>query len=165
MTVLREALSLSILYFLLVFMTGFLFGSIRVPFLEPAMGARLVEILEAPIMLLVIWQAAQLTVWQLEVAASTFFTPLLIGAFSLLWLGAVESSDWAIFESGWWNGFRVHIVHKDPLLGLMYVAVALTYLAMPWYVWARQKSEIDEALLEISAESKGYGDGDEYCSR
>ncbi|EXJ88391.1 hypothetical protein A1O1_05321 [Capronia coronata CBS 617.96] len=165
MQVLNESLRLSILYFLLVFLTGFLFGSARVPFLQPAMGARVVEILETPIMLLVIWQAAQLTVWQLEVAATDFITPILVGALSMLWLAAVEFSGLSIGEGGWWNGFKVHIVHKDPLLGSMYALVILAYAAMPFYVWSGQKQQIDQALLDISAESKRIGESDDYCTR
>lgn len=159
----NEALRLSILYFLLVFLAGFLFGSARDPLLHPTMGARAVEMLETPIMLLVIWQAAQLTVWQLEVAASTVLTPVFIGAFSLLWLGVVELG--AIGQGGWWNGFRVHVIHKDPLLGSMYAFVALTYTVMPWVVWNGQKLAIERALAEISAEDKRIGDGDDYCNR
>ncbi|EXJ78279.1 hypothetical protein A1O3_09440 [Capronia epimyces CBS 606.96] len=116
-------------------------------------------------MLLVIWQSAQLTVWQLQVAASIFTTPIFIGVFSLLWLGVVEAFGLSLFEGGWWNGFRVHVVQKDPLLGSMYAVVALAYTAMPWYVWSQQKQQIDQALMEISAESKRIGESDEYCTR
>lgn len=48
-------LRLSLLYFTLVFGAGFILGPLRVLFLEPRLGTRNAELLEMPIMLVVIW--------------------------------------------------------------------------------------------------------------
>ncbi|WP_088889624.1 hypothetical protein [Leptolyngbya ohadii] len=53
-----QILKLSLLYFFLVFGAGFVLGPIRVLLLEPQLGSRFAELIEMPIMLLVIWQAA-----------------------------------------------------------------------------------------------------------
>ncbi|KIW19494.1 hypothetical protein PV08_00066 [Exophiala spinifera] len=63
---LSEALRLSFFYFAIVFTCGVLFGSVRVPFLQPTLlGARYAELLEMPLMLFVIWESAQLTISRL----------------------------------------------------------------------------------------------------
>lgn len=49
---------LSGLYFTIVFGAGFILGPIRVLMLEPRLGTRIAELLEMPVMLLVIWVAA-----------------------------------------------------------------------------------------------------------
>lgn len=49
---------LSGLYFTIVFGAGFILGPIRVLLLEPRLGTRIAELLEMPVMLLVIWVAA-----------------------------------------------------------------------------------------------------------
>lgn len=53
-----QILRLSLLYFALVFGAGFVLGPIRVLILEPRLSVRLAELLEMPVMLLVIWVAA-----------------------------------------------------------------------------------------------------------
>lgn len=49
---------LSGLYFTIVFGAGFILGPIRVLMLEPRLGTRIAELLEMPVMLLIIWVAA-----------------------------------------------------------------------------------------------------------
>lgn len=51
-------LRLGFLYFVLVFGAGFILGPLRVLFLEPQLGSRTAELLEMPIMLVVIWLAS-----------------------------------------------------------------------------------------------------------
>lgn len=51
-------LRLGFLYFALVFGAGFILGPLRVLFLEPQVGSRTAELLEMPIMLVVIWLAS-----------------------------------------------------------------------------------------------------------
>ena len=46
------------LYFTIVFGAGFILGPIRVLMLEPRLGTRIAELIEMPVMLLVIWAAA-----------------------------------------------------------------------------------------------------------
>jgi len=83
---LHEPIRLSLLYFSLVFAAGCVIGSIRVPFVQPVLGVRYAELLEMPIMAVVIWQAAQYTLWQLEGASEKrggLTTPMLVGGLAL----------------------------------------------------------------------------------
>ena len=60
------AIYLSLFYFTSVFLAGMFFGSLRTILLQPYLGVRYAELMEMPIMLVVVWQSAQLTLWQLE---------------------------------------------------------------------------------------------------
>ncbi|PYU89736.1 MAG: hypothetical protein DMG08_20375 [Acidobacteria bacterium] len=59
-----------LLYFAIVFGTGFVLGPIRVLWLLPRFGARIAELMEMPIMLAVIIFSAQRTVRRLAVPSS-----------------------------------------------------------------------------------------------
>lgn len=56
----------SLLYTLSIFGAGFLLGCIRVPFIEPLIGARYAQLLEMPIMFLIIRRAASVSVTELH---------------------------------------------------------------------------------------------------
>ncbi|MDH5176640.1 MAG: hypothetical protein OEX15_08255, partial [Gammaproteobacteria bacterium] len=68
------------LYFLLVFSAGFMLGTVRVLFIVPAIGERAAELLEMPLMLLVVAMAARFIVGKF--AGSIHDTPqwLQVGA-------------------------------------------------------------------------------------
>jgi hypothetical protein len=55
----RQILQAAVLYFLLVFGAGFVLGTVRVLFLVPLLGERAAELLEMPLMLIVIVSAAR----------------------------------------------------------------------------------------------------------
>jgi hypothetical protein len=143
-TMLTQALRLSFFYFAIVFMFGALFGSARVPFLQPTLGTRYAELLEMPLMLFVIWQSAQLTINRLERkdgANNQYLTPVLIGTLALLWLVGVELATAAILQGGWWNGIRVYFVARDVIAGPVYALAVLSYAIMPWYIWRCQNNQ------------------------
>jgi hypothetical protein len=148
---LHQPIRLSLLYFSLVFGAGFLIGSIRVPFLQPVLGVRYAELLEMPIMVVVIWQAAQLTVSQLEGCNEkrAFMTPMLVGVFALAWLVVMELGASAILQGGWWSGFRVVFVQRDPVSGPVYALALLAYAIMPWYIWNGTERGDSRATGEI----------------
>ncbi|KIX03842.1 uncharacterized protein Z518_07395 [Rhinocladiella mackenziei CBS 650.93] len=162
---LAQSLRLSFFYFWLVFMAGLFFGSIRVPFLQPALGTRYAELLEMPIMVVMMWQSAQLTLWQLEGGHSgkhAFLTPVAIGALALLWLMIVELATTAILKGGWWNGVKVYFAGRDSVAGPVYALAVLAYAVMPWYIWYNQKPDEDKAMWEVD---KAAVEEDEYCNR
>lgn len=162
---LAQPLRLSILYFGLVFLAGVVLGSVRVPFLQPALGVRYAELLEMPLMVLVIWQAAQFTIWELEGGygeSLAFVTPVLIGALAFLWLVAVELAGTAVLRGGWWNGLSVYLAERDAVAGPVYAGVVLLYALMPWFVWKSQTPEVEGLMWEID---KTAGEQDEYCTR
>jgi len=67
---LMQIFKAGLLYFAIVFGTGFVLGPIRVLWLLPRFGARIAELMEMPIMLAVIIFSAQRTVRRLAVPSS-----------------------------------------------------------------------------------------------
>lgn len=85
-----QVVRLSLLYFTAVFLVETLLGLLRVKLLQPHLRTRYAEIYEMPIMLIWVWQAAQLTLWQLEEEErhkrAAPITPILISGFGLIFL-------------------------------------------------------------------------------
>jgi hypothetical protein len=71
------------LYFAIVFGTGFLLALIRIPWLAPRFGVRVAELIEMPIMLMVIYFAARWLVRE-RLAAATKATRLTVGLMQLI---------------------------------------------------------------------------------
>jgi hypothetical protein len=57
----------SLIYFLMVFSAGFILGTIRVLCTAPAFGERAAELLESPVMLVMILVSARYNVFQFSV--------------------------------------------------------------------------------------------------
>lgn len=163
---LHQPIRLSLLYFSLVFVAGCLIGSIRVPFLQPVLGVRYAELLEMPVMVVVMWQAAQLTLWQLEGCneKGAFTTPMLVGVFALGWLVVMELGASAILQGGWWSGFRVFFVQRDPVSGPVYALALLAYAIMPWYIWNGTERGDSFATWVINIQDTA-GEQEDYCNR
>jgi hypothetical protein len=108
-------------YFALVFGAGFLLGSVRVPLLVPRLGERAAELLEAPVMLVVIFLAARYVVRRFGLAAET---SIFVGLLALaLLLGAEVVLSAAMGRSVW---------DRDPVSGAVFLASLLLYAALPW---------------------------------
>ena len=60
----------AVMYFGIVFGAGFVLGLLRILFIVPRFGARIAELLEAPVMLLVIVFAAKWVVHKFKLAKS-----------------------------------------------------------------------------------------------
>jgi hypothetical protein len=150
-----EIIHLSLVYFSLVLAGGFVLGSVRVPFVQPALGVRYAELLETPIMTFVIWQSAQFTTRRMEggrKGRAAFITPLMIGVLAFVWLVVVEVTTTAILNGGWWNGVQIYVSSRDPVAGPVYGMALLAYALMPWYIWYRQAQDDDRAMFEISGQ-------------
>jgi hypothetical protein len=118
----------ALVYFALVFGTGFALGLIRVPFLVPRMGERHAELLEMPFMLVAIVLAARFVVrrYRLTRAASS---SLVVGTAALvLLLGA----EW--LAGVWLQGrsFADYVADRDPVSGTAYASLLLVFALMPW---------------------------------
>lgn len=123
------------LYFCAVFGAGFALGPVRVLWLEPRLGARAAELLEAPFMLLVIIMAGRWVGGSLRRQASAGQAL----ATGLLAAGLVLAADLAVGTGlrgmTWVEVFTT----RDPVSGPVYYAlVALTALA-PWYFRRRRR--------------------------
>ena len=125
-------------YFALVFGAGFLLGSIRVPFLVPRLGERVAELLEAPVMLVVIFFASRHVVRRFALAS---FAPasLAVGLFALVLLLAAEVLL-AIAISG--RSVLEYISGRDPVSGSVYLASLVLYAALPWWHARRSSGSI-----------------------
>lgn len=83
-----RTLKASAVYFALVFGAGFVLGSMRVPFLVPRLGVRFAELLEMPVMLVVVVVAACYVIRRYALAARP--ARLLVGTLALSLLVSAE---------------------------------------------------------------------------
>ena len=122
------------LYFGIVFGAGFVFGIIRVLWVAPHLGVRNAELLEHPLMLVVIFVTANWIVR--DVGGKTSVDSLAIGfiAFGVLLLAEVFV---ALFAQPNRAG--------DPVSGVAYFAMLALFALMPWLLstWKTQRARRD----------------------
>lgn len=117
-------------YFSVVFAAGFMLGPIRVLWLVPRVGERTAELLEAPVMLLVIVFAARWIVGRCS-APPPASERLAVGGIALLLLLAAE-----LTVVLWLRDLSIaqYTAERDPVAGLVYVAMLGLFRAMPLLV-------------------------------
>lgn len=113
-------------YFAVVFGAGFLLGSIRIPFLVPRLGERVAELLEAPVMLGVIFFASRHVVRRFTLATGV---SVAVGLLALALLLAAELVLTAAISG---RSVSEYISSRDPVSGSVYLASLLLYAALPW---------------------------------
>jgi hypothetical protein len=120
----------ALLYYALVFGAGFALALIRVPLLVPRFGVRIAELIEMPIMLLVIFFAARWIVQRMA-APATRATRLAVG---LIALGLLLLTEFTFVL--WLQGLslREAIIHRDPVSGAAYALSLLVFAVMPLLV-------------------------------
>jgi hypothetical protein len=123
-------------YFVLVFAAGFVLGAIRVPLIVPRLGERAAELLEAPVMLGVIWLTARAVVRRLP--ADRPASLLGSGALALALLVAVELT--VVLRL---RGLTIaeYVSGRDPVAGGVYAAMLVVFAFMPW--WVDRASRLD----------------------
>lgn len=123
-------LKAGVLYFLLVFGAGFVLGSIRVLWVVPQLRTRNAELLEMPIMLIVIVLAARwvLRRFALPLAASTRLGMGFV-ALALLLLAELTLVLWLRGMS-----IREYLVTRDPVSGTAYLISLGILVVMPLFV-------------------------------
>ncbi len=114
-------------YFVLVFAAGFVLGTLRVLLLEPRIGVRAAELLEMPVMLLVIFLAARYLVARMPPAATR--APYLAA-------GGIGLALLLLFEVVLVLGLRgmslgEYFASRDPLAFAAYLASLLIFAIMP----------------------------------
>lgn len=115
------------LYFALVLGTGFVMGTIRVPFLVPRLGERYAELLEMPFMFVAIVLAARYVIRRFDLPASPPLR-LRIG-FVALALSVVAELLLATAMQG--RSLAEFIASRDPVSGAVYLAMLLLFALMP----------------------------------
>lgn len=114
-------------YFVLAFGAGFLLGVPRVLWLVPLVGVRAAELIEMPVMLVVIVFAARWVCRRFAVPRD-FGSRLGMGLIALALLLAAEFSLVL-----WLRGLTIaeYIAGRDPVAGAAYAAMLLMFAAMP----------------------------------
>ncbi len=119
----------AVIYFALVFGTGFVLGTIRTLWVVPRLGVRYAELLEGPLMLWAIYVAAGWIVRRLP-SASTASTRLWVG-FIALGLSVGTEILMGVFLMG--LTVAGVFTHHDPVSGVAFLVLLLVFALMPWF--------------------------------
>ena len=120
-------LKAGVLYFLVVFGTGFVLGPVRVLWLEPKVGDRVAQFIEMPIMLAVMIGAAWWTARRASDRADRFL--LQVGGLALL---LVLLTEFTVVL--WLRGLSLSSYFKDfdPVTGILYYSLLGLFAVLPW---------------------------------
>jgi hypothetical protein len=122
------ALKAALAYFALVFGAGFVLGTVRVLFLLPHFGVRTAELLEAPVMLCVVFFAARFVVRRFSLPARAA-SRLPVGAAALALMLLAEL---ALVVGLQRQALSAYIAGRDPVSGSVYLALLALFAAMPF---------------------------------
>ena len=113
-----------------VFGAGFVLGIVRELWVRPRVGVRAAELLELPLMLVVVVLAAR-AVDRRWLAAHPARTRLAVGVSALVLLLIVE-----VWFATALRGLSVRdaLLARDPVSGTAYYISLLMFAAMPWYL-------------------------------
>jgi len=127
-------IKLGLIYFSLVFATGFLLGTIRVLFIVPEIGERYAELIEMPIMLFAIYLSAKFIVGKMKEGESAR-TYLYIGMLSLIILLMFEFTVVLGLQG---VSIKQYLASRDPVSGTTYVLSLIIFMVMPVLVARRE---------------------------
>ena len=130
-------LQAAILYFLAVFGTGFVLGIGRVLFLIPLLGERAAELLEMPVMLIVIVTAAQWVIRHNRLGERRSAMALSVGFIAM---GLVLIADLAVGMLLRGMSVAEVFLHRDPVSGAAYYASLLLFSVMPAIMARRRQT-------------------------
>ena len=122
-----------VLYFALVFGAGFALGACRVLWLGPRVGERTAELLEMPIMLVVVIASARWLTRCLAVPPAPRQRLAMGGTALLLMLGAKIGLVLQLRGMS----FTDYLATRDPVTGTAYYAMLVVFAAMPLWLARR----------------------------
>ena len=122
-----HSLRAAVVYFALVFGTGFILGSIRVTLLVPRLGIRNAELLEMPLMLAATVLAARAVVRWFDLPA-TATVRLATGATALALLLLAELF---LVDALQRQTVGQYVTGRDPVSGSVYLALLVVFALMP----------------------------------
>lgn len=128
-----QVLKPGIIYFLLVFGTGFVLGTVRVLLIVPHVGHQAAELLEMPLMLLATVLAARWITRRFP-EPRTNAARLAIGGIAL---GLMLAGELAVGIGLRGMTASDVILNRDPVSGTAYYVSLLLFAAMPWIVSRR----------------------------
>ena len=128
-----KILKAGVLYFALVFGAGFVLGTIRVLLVMPRFGARMAELMEAPVMLVVTIASAYWIVHRLSVPSG--WSSRLGMGFVALGLLLVAEYTFVL----WLRGLSIseYLANRDPVSGTVYYVMLGMFTIMPLLVARR----------------------------
>lgn len=129
-------LAAAVLYFAIVFGTGFLLGPIRVLIVAPQVGERVAVLLETPLMLAAIVFAAR---W----VGRRFprLTPSASLAVGLVALACVLAAEFAVMTFFWRMSLPQYLAARDPVGLAAYVVLLVLFAAMPLLLALRRLAQ------------------------
>ncbi len=125
-----QTLKAAALYFAVVFGAGFVLGTARVIGIVPRFGPRIAELMEAPIMLLVIILAAN---WVFRRVSLPSTLPARLGA-GLIALGFLLATEFTVVLKIRHLTISEYFASRDPLATTVYIALLLVFAVMPFFV-------------------------------
>jgi hypothetical protein len=114
-------------YFALVFGAGFLLGAIRIPLLVPRFGERIAELLEMPVMLVVILLSARFIIRRFAVPPTA---PVRLGT-GMLALGLLVAAELLLAAMLQGRSPGEYVASRDPVSGSVYAAMLVLFALMP----------------------------------
>jgi len=134
----HRVLSTSLIYFGLVFASGFVLAPVRILVLQPRVGERLAELIELPLMVLVSWLLAS---WLMRRKLMPYrrWQRILVGALALLLILLAEF--WVVLFVREIS-LDEYLATRDPVAALAYYISLLMFAAMPVWV-ARRYTAFD----------------------
>jgi len=125
-----RTLSLALRYFTIVFAAGFALAMVRLPYLVPRYGTRTAELMETPVMLLVIGAASfwiqrrnpRLSGPSLLAVGSLAFLLMLLAELGVM----LATSDQTLVN---------YVASRDPVSGTVYLASLMVFALAPW-LWS-----------------------------
>jgi MFS family permease len=128
-----QSVKASLLYFIFVFGIGFVLGPIRILWLVPRFGVRVAELMEMPVMLVVIIFAARWIVPHIP-EPRTFSRRLVVG---LLALGLLLLAEFSLVLVMRGMTITEYLASRDPVSGTVYYIILALFAVMPMLVVRR----------------------------
>jgi hypothetical protein len=121
-------------YFACVFAAGFALGAIRVSLLVPRLGERIAELVEMPVMFLVMLFAAR---WVVRHFALPLTSGVRLGV-GVMALGLLLAAEFSLVL--WLQGMTLaqYFATRDPVSGSVYAAMLVMFALMPLLVERRR---------------------------
>jgi type IV secretory pathway TrbD component len=115
-----------LLYFALVFGAGFVLGPIRILWVVPRFGTRMAELIETPIMFVVILVAAR---WIIQRLALQYAVSIRFGMGSIA-LGLMLVAEFTLVL--WLRGLSIteYLATRDPVSGTVYYMMLVLFAIM-----------------------------------
>ena len=130
-----QIIKAALTYFALAFGAGFLLGAIRVTLVVPNLGERMAELIEMPVMLIVIVFAARHVARRYALPKERS-TTIQVGFLALGLLLAAEILLAVVIQN---RSLADYVASRDPVSGSVYLAMLLLFALMPT-ILAKTKS-------------------------